>query len=271
MREDTILAPTFVIKPAQLSALNFLEPNHPWPVQAEWINRGTNQKLQHASVEMLLRTLFHDVLSPSLVRLHRSAGLRTTFSSDKERDRFASALAVASEFELSVKRYLVIAIFNDGDGATRAVSNLKDAGTPDNSIALLWRAGQFLERDIKFCEGHGALSVAGAVAGGGLAGAMLGVAFLAIPGVIPAAAAGAVAASAASSIAAVGAAFGSTGGAIARMLSDHDVNGVSETYYLENFRRGKVFVSVDTRIANAERPVIRQVLKDAGGKAWDRA
>lgn len=263
------MAPTFVIKPAQLPALNFLAPDHPWPVQTEWINRGTNHKLQHASVDMLLRTLFRDVLSPSLVRLHRSAGLRAIFSTDKERDRFARALSAAQEFELNARRYLVTAVFDDVHHVTRAVSKLKDAGLPENSITVLWRAGRFLEHDFKWSKGHGMLSVVGAVAGGGIAGAMLGVAVLAIPGVIPAAAAGAAAASAFSSIATVGAAFGSTGGAIARMLTDHDIEGVSETCYAPEMSPGKMFIAVDMRVADLQRPIIRQMLRDSGGTAWE--
>lgn len=268
MEHDANHTATFVIKPWELPSLNYIAPDHPRPLRVEWINRGTDQKLRPSSVEMLLRTLFHDMASPSVVRLHRSAGLRAVFRSDKDRDVFAAEFAAARAHESAGKRYHVTAMFVDRKYAEQAAQALKNAGIPDSAISLLWRASQFLDPVVASRAGHSKLSVVGAVAGSGVAGAMLGVAVIAIPGV---AAAGVAAAAAYSSIAAVGGAFGATGGAIAKMLTDHDVDGVAAAYYDEQAQRGKIFVSVDTRIADSQREVAREILRQHGGRAWSRA
>ena len=78
----------------------------------------------------------------------------------------------------------------------------------------------------------------GVVAGGGVAGALLGVAALAIPGVGPLAAAGAIAASAVPTAAGVGAAAGATAGGLAPMLSDHEVDREDAEYYAERINEG---------------------------------
>lgn len=271
MSTDAIIAPSFVIKPGQLTALNYLPSDHPRPVQVEWINRGTDQKLRPSSVDMLLRTLFRDVLSPSVVNLHRSAGLRAQFRTDKDRDSFASAFNAAKNHELANREFQVTAMFPDRDTADAAIAALQGSGTPEAAISLLWRASQFIDTEMKWREGHSKLSVAGAVAGSGIAGAMLGVAVFSIPGVGPIAAAGAIASSAFSSVAGVSAAIGATGGAIARMMSDPDVEGVSESYYMQQIRRGKIFVSVDMRQTEVRREAIRQLLREHGGHTSARS
>ena len=55
--------------------------------------------------------------------------------------------------------------------------------------------------------------------------------------------------------------FGATGGAIVKMLSDHDVDGREVNYYERQIRLGRVFVSVDTRIALDHSDAARRVLK----------
>jgi hypothetical protein len=267
MEQDTILTPAFVIKAEELPALNYLPNGHPRPRQVEWINRGTDQKLRRSSVDMLLRTLFQDETMPSVVRLHQSAGLRATFGSSTERDSFASAFAAARAQNMVGKQHHVTALFDGRENAERAVSELKSAGIPGSAISLLWLAGQFMDDKTRWSEGHSTLSVARAVAGGGVAGAMLGVAVLAVPGVGPVAAVGAIVGSAFSSVAAVSGVIGAAGGAIAKMLSDHDVDGVSATYYQQQVRRGKIFVSVDTRIAKDQDEVVRRVIRLNGGRA----
>jgi len=270
MEVRDITAPAYVIKAEELTALNYLSNDHPRPVQVEWINRGTDQRLKPSTVDMLMRTLFKDLASPSVVKLQRSAGLRTVFKTDAERNRFATAFEAAKDTETAGKEYLVTAIFDSREGAERAVAQLKEAGVPDNAISLLWRASQFMDTDIKWSEGHSGLSVAAAAGGGGIAGAMLGVAILAIPGVGPVAAAGAIAASAFSSVAAVSGIIGATGGAMARMLTDHDVDGTSAAYYAQQIQRGKIFVSVNTQHAEGRREDAVRILKQAGGRKGSR-
>lgn len=264
-------APAFVIKAEDLAALNHLSDDHPRPLLTEWINRGTNQRMNRSTVDMLLRTLSQEDVSPSVERLHQSAGLRLIFGTPADRNTFAAAFANARA-QLNVrKRHLVAAMFDSRQDAERVVSELESAGIPKASISLLWRAGQATGWTEADRPGHSKRSVAAAVAGGGIAGAMLGVAFLAIPGIGLVAAAGAIAASSFSSVAAVSAIIGATGGAMARMLTDLDVDGREANYFERQIRRGKVFVSVDTRIARGQREVAIAVLLQNGGHSPPRS
>lgn len=260
------LDPAFVIKAEELAVLNYLKSNHPRPLLLEWINRGTDQKMQRSSIEMLLRTLTHHDVSPSVARLHHSSGLRATFASSQDRDEFAQAFASARAEMGMAKRHLVAALFDRRRDAERVVADLRDAGIPEDSISLLWRAGDFEDADQSRVAGHTKRSVAAAAAGGGLAGALLGVAVLTIPGIGLVAAAGAIAASSLSSVAAVSAIIGATGGAMARMLTDQDVDGREANYIERQIRQGKVFVSVDTRIAEGQKDLARQIILRNGGK-----
>lgn len=159
---------------------------------------------------------------------------------------------------------VVSAVFDNREEARRAVSELRSAGIPEEAISLVGRPddGDEIHDDE---DGASKGSVAGAVAGGGVAGALLGVAALAIPGVGPLVAAGAIAASAIPTAAAIGAAAGATGGAIARMLSDHEVEGRDAEYYEEHISRGGIFVSVDTRLATGTAESAKIILERCGG------
>ncbi|MFM5949787.1 MAG: hypothetical protein ACKOPM_11250 [Novosphingobium sp.] len=152
------------------------------------------------------------------------------------------------------------AIFTDRATADRVVAELKAASIPAAAISLLSRANRFIDPDNQWPEGHSKLSVAAAVAGGGVAGAMFGTILLLVPGIGPVTVVGAIAATAFSSVASVSAAIGATGGAIAKMLTDHDVDGVSATYFEQQITRGMIFVSVDMRIATGQRAVARRIL-----------
>lgn len=258
--------PSYVVKAKDLPALNCLASDHPRPQAVEWINRGTNQKLRPTSVEMLLRTLYRDVAPPSVVKLQRSAGLRMTFRNDRDRDEFAEAFRLAMSRSQESEGRLVTAIFANRGTAARAVERLKAAGIPEAAIAVLWRLSQFANADGEWEEGHSKRSVVGAVAAGGVAGALLGAAVLLVPGIGPVAAAGALMTTAFSQVAAVGAVLGSTGGALARMLTDHDVDGVSASFYEQQVRRGKVFMAVDTAIAAGQAETARRVFRECEGR-----
>lgn len=271
MRQEATSNPAFVIKPQELPALNFLCPGHPRPIRTEWINRATDKPLKPSSVEVLLRTLHIDMASPSVVRLHRSAGLRTVFRSDREREVFANEFSAAKAREAVGKHHLVTAIFVDRPSAEQAIYGLRCAEVPDAAISLLSRASCFIDSDVEWPEGHGIFSVAGASTGAGVAGAILGVAILLVPGMGPTAAAGALISSVVSKVAAASGIIGATGGAIARMLTDHDVDGVSATYCEQQIQRGHIFLSVDTRIAKIDRQTLRRILKDSGGRSATRA
>lgn len=158
---------------------------------------------------------------------------------------------------------VVSAVFDNREEARRAVTELRSAGIPEKAISLVGRPDENEIQDDE--DGASKGTVAGAVAGGGVAGALLGVAALAIPGVGPLVAAGAIAASAIPTAAAIGAAAGATGGAIARMLSDHEVEGRDAEYYEEHISRGGIFVSVDTRLAEGTAESAQIILERCGG------
>ena len=163
----------------------------------------------------------------------------------------------------------ISAVFDDRAEAERAVSELRSAGVDHDAISIVGRPdahdGGFHDGDGDRDDGASNTSVAGSVAAGGVAGALLGVAALAIPGVGPLVAAGAIAASAVPTGAAIGAAVGATGGAIARMLSDHDVDRNDAEYYEDRINQGGVFVSVDTRQTGVAGETARDILSRCGG------
>lgn len=255
----------YVLKVQDFPALNYLAPGHAKPCGTNWINRGMDQILKPTSVDMLLRTLYQSHTSPSVARLHRSAGLRLVFGSETIRNSFAKQFAEARRIAEESRSSHVAAVFDERAQAERAIAQLAHAGAAENAISLLWRANRFLEAEPDWSDGHGKLSVAMAIAGGGLAGAALGVSFLLLPGVGSVAVAGALAAEAVPSVASVSAIFGATGGAIARMLSDKDVDDVATNYYEQNIRKGKIFIDVDSRSAGVEIDVIHNIISKNSG------
>ena len=254
-----------MIKAEELVAVNYLADDHPRPQSVEWINRGTDQVLRPTTTDMLLRTLFQPAASPSVQKLHDSSGLRVVFRSDAERERFATAFRDAIAKERATTEHVVTAIFDDRGKAETAIAALHHQGVSPAAISLLCRASHFGDPEARWPEGHSSMSITGAVAGGGIAGALLGVAFLFVPGVGPLAAAGALAASAIPSVASVSGIIGATGGAVAKMLTDHDVDGVMAEYYDRQIKRGKVFVSVDQRQTTLAREFVERVLEKNGG------
>lgn len=267
MTEHQASDPAFVIKVEELPALNYLEPHHARPLLAEWINRGTDQKMRPTSINMLLRTLNADGSSPSVTRMQHTAGLRTIFDSVEARDAFATSFAGARALMSSSQPFLIATLLENMAAAEHTVAQLQAAGVPADAISLLCRAGDFTQPNGANLRGHSKGSVAAAVASGGIVGALLGIGVLAVvPGIGAVAAAGAIVASSLGSVASVSAVFGATGGAILKMLSDHDVDGREINYYERQIRLGRVFVSVDTRIARELSDTARKVLKSAAAK-----
>jgi len=165
-----------------------------------------------------------------------------------------------------MSEYLISAVFDDRAEAQRALHQLREAGVDDSAISLLGRPDEAAYED-GGDDGDGASkgSVAASAVAGGVGGALLGVAALAIPGVGPLDAAGAIAASAVPPMAAAGAAIGAAGGAAARMLNDHDVDGRDAEYYGEHIERGGTFLSVDTRQSAIDPDEVRSILRSCGG------
>lgn len=256
----------YVIKAEDLRAINYLAPDHPRPRSVEWINRGTDQTMRPTTTAMLLRTLYKPSRSASVQKLHDSAGLRVVFRSERDREAFALAFRKACQQEQVLKDDVISAMFDSREAAEKAISALRDEGVPMRAISMLFRASQFMDAQANWPEGHSALNVAGAIAGGGVAGALVGLGVLLVPGVGPIAAGGAIAASALSSVASVTGVIGATGGGLAKMLTDHDVDGVSAAHYDAEIRRGKVFLSVDTRVAGGLGDTAVEVMEEHGGR-----
>lgn len=255
--------PAFVVKAADFAALYYLDSTHPRPQEIEWINRGTDQRLRPSTIDMLLRTMWRPSETPSVRKLHESAGLRTIFRSERDRDRFARAFRAARGHLSERKEAIVSAVFATEAAAEKALAALKEAGVPQKAMSLVWRTSHYLDQNYEAQDGHEPTDVALSTMGGGIAGALLGVGVLFVPGVGPVAVAGALTSSAFASIATVSGIIGATGGAIAKMLSDHDVDGVAASLYEDDIRRGKVFVSVDTRECEDCRAAAQAILANA--------
>ena len=266
MNDGNQIEPAFVIKAQDILAINYLANDHPRPRRVEWINRGTNQVMRPTTTQMLLRTLFQDVDTPSVRKLRETSGLRVVFRNERDREVFSTAFASAQQMEGARKTHVVTAIFDERTKVDHAIAALDGFGVPAKSISLLCRASQFMDTGTKWPEGHSVRSVAGVVVGSGFAGAMLGIGILMVPGVGPLAAGGALATTAISSVGSISGIIAATGGAIAKMLTDHDVDGVSASFYDKEIQRGKIFVSVDTLTARLDRDRLMQIFASHGGQ-----
>ncbi|WP_095011891.1 hypothetical protein [Tsuneonella mangrovi] len=263
--EEATNAAVYVIKAEDIAALNHLRPSHPRPVHLEWINRGTDQVLRPTTVEMLLRTLFRGEASPSVAKLHNSSGLRAYFISDQQRDQFARLFEVARQKQHLFSETIVTAMFDRQESAREAIEALKSAGVPAKSISIMWRVDDFIATGGEAYRGHSKRSVAAATAASGILGSILGVTTLAIEGIGPVAMAGPLLAVAVSQVSAVSGMIGATGGAIARMLSDHDVDGRDASFFESEIKRGRVFVGIDPEVVSREREELEDILRAHGG------
>ncbi|MEL1251007.1 hypothetical protein [Aurantiacibacter gilvus] len=255
----------YVVKATQFNALNFLRQDYARPDYARWINRATDQYLHPSTVSQLLRTLHKDKLSPSALRLRQDAGLRAIFSSEAERNTFAGQFNDALKSESECKEHVATAIFASRDKAQSAISSMVELGISENAFCILSQASQFFDENLLHPEGNSRLEIVTATAGGGIAGAMLGLSIVAIPGVGPLVAAGTLAASAFFSVATLSGVIGAAGGALTKVLSDFDVDSVARNFYERQIRTGGAVVSIDTRICKQDRDIITQVLLLNGG------
>ncbi len=257
--------PSFVIKAKELGALNYLQRGHPRPQSLTWINRATDQKMNRSNVEMLMRTLFSGSKTASVARLHETAGLRVAFEEERDRLAFARAFDLACEIHRQRQRSHLTAVFENPELAETGFRELTEAGIGSRAISILWRAGQFMESNHDYPPGHSKWSVTAATTGGGLAGAIFGITLLAVPGLGAVAAGGAIVAQALTAMGIVGGSLGATGGAIAKMLTDLDVDDREASYFEMQIRRGRVFVSVDPAEAGDKMHLVREILERNGG------
>jgi hypothetical protein len=262
-------APSFVLKAEELAALNYLERGHPRPLALQWINRGTDQHLRPTTIALLMRTLFRETWSPSVRKLHETAGLRVSFANERDRDAFSRQFARARAIERQRQRSELTAVFSRPAAAERGFRELADAGVNPRAVSILWRAGQFLRSNHDSPPGHSKLSVAAASAGGGLAGAIFGVTLLAVPGLGQVAVGGALLAHI-GTIGAFGGAVGASGGGLARMLTDFDVDDREIPYFEMAIKRGKVFLAVDPATCGRPIDTVREILERCGGSFASR-
>ncbi|MFN3819011.1 hypothetical protein [Blastomonas sp.] len=158
----------------------------------------------------------------------------------------------------------VSAIFDDHSQAERAVSQLRSAGVNDSAISVIARH----EGSNTVTDGAGAeqtTDIVGKAALGAGAGALLGIAALAIPGVGPFIAAGAIAEAAVGGAAITGTAVGAAAGGIVGLLTNHGVDKDDATHYEDRLNQGGIFVSVDAASAGLSTDQVRDVLFGAGG------
>jgi hypothetical protein len=180
------------------------------------------------------------------------------------------------------------AVFDSREEAEGALSELRSAGIPESAISIVgrgdessdmtaetrgvgssWTGDASTEGSASDGEAKGDV-VKGAAVGAG-AGALLGIAALAIPGVGPLVAAGAIASSAIPAAAAIGAGTGLAAGSIAGLLADHGVDAEDSTYFEERIHDGGTFVSVQADDAGIPIEEAREILFSNGGHDASRA
>ncbi|KLE31291.1 hypothetical protein AAW00_13820 [Aurantiacibacter luteus] len=264
--EQVTASNCYVVKLAELVALNFLAPDHPQPERIEWINRATDRKLSPSSLEQLLRTFHNNDPSPSVIELRNAAGVRAIFAGEAKRAAFATAFDKARRAYEAEQHAQVIALYETLEKAETAFDCMVEEGAPQEALSMLWRANAFMQADIAWPKGHSARTVLASVTGGGVAGAALGIGILVIPGLGPVAAAGAVLASAYSAVAAAGGIIGATGAAMAAMLSDLDVEDYAANHLEQQLKKGRIFLATDLRLAGLEREKIVKCLETTGGR-----
>ena len=165
------------------------------------------------------------------------------------------------------------AVFDSREEAERALTELRSAGISDDAISIIGRhesgdGSGMSDND----DGDGvnkSAAVKGAI-GGGVAGGLLGLAALAIPGVGPLAAAGAIAASAAPEAAAIGAAVGATAGGVSGLLTKEGVDEDDAKYYEGHINNGGYFVGVHADRSNVPLEQAREILFRNGGHSASR-
>jgi uncharacterized membrane protein len=145
----------------------------------------------------------------------------------------------------------VVGLFEDYRDADRAVSELSSQGFTRSEISIAARDSAIRDRMVAgeagteraVAESAGAGAVGGSVVGG-LAGLLVGIGALAIPGVGPVIAAGTLATTLGST--AVGAGIGAAAGGLIGALVGLGIPEEDATFYAEGVKRGGVLVTVQT-------------------------
>ncbi|MCW5852089.1 MAG: general stress protein, partial [Anaerolineae bacterium] len=157
----------------------------------------------------------------------------------------------------------VVGLFETRDQARQAVSALRNAGFMADDISVVMRdrsEAQQMAQDV----GAGDATAAGVVGGGllgGLAGLLVGIGALAIPGIGPLIAAGPLAATLA------GGAIGAVTGGLLGALVDAGVPEDEARYYQSGVERGGILLSV--RVPDNREREARQILQQSGMQNMD--
>lgn len=175
---------------------------------------------------------------------------------------------------MSMNNNLVSAVFDDRSQAERAAAELRSAGVPDSAMSVFAKhdgaEGDFGGADTTDVDDKAGSVAKGALMGGG-AGALLGIAALAIPGVGPLIGAGAIASSAIPGAAAIGAGAGAAIGGLAGLLTEHGVDETDAKYYEERVKSGGIFLSVDAGEARIDADRLWDIMSRNGGHSASRA
>lgn len=167
-----------------------------------------------------------------------------------------------------MKRPIVAAVFEDKRIAARAVDELRDAGAPDRTISVLVsQDGQTAASDGGQDSSNG--FVKGLAYGAG-AGALFGMAALAIPGVGPFLAAGAIAEAAVGGAALTGAAVGAAAAGLVTALTGYGLSDYDARFYEERIRSGGVFIAVESEEAGLTPEAAADILQACGGHSAGR-
>jgi hypothetical protein len=169
------------------------------------------------------------------------------------------------------------AVFDSREEAERALTELRSQGINEDSISIIGRHGEQsdtsggIDDDDDGDAGDKAADAGKGAIGGAIAGGLLGVAALAIPGVGPLAAAGAIASGAIPGAAAIGAGVGAAAGGLTGLLTNHGVSDEDAHYYEDRIKQGGYFVSVDTERAGVPAETAQEILFRNGGHNATRA
>ena len=168
----------------------------------------------------------------------------------------------------------VTAVFDNRSDAERAIAALRQLGVSDNHISVVARQGDDMTATGSMADhagahddGTGERMGKGALAGAG-AGALFGLAALAIPGVGPFITAGwlASALGVTGGALAAGAIVGGTSGALAGLFAKAGFDEHEASYYGSAVERGGIFVAVDTSATTATSAEVRSILTQYGGR-----
>jgi len=166
------------------------------------------------------------------------------------------------------------AVFDSREEAERALSDLRSEGINEDAISIIGRHGEQESSDRiddsgdpANDDGDGPNVSGGAkgALGGAVAGGLLGIAALAIPGVGPLAAAGAIASGAIPGAAAIGAGIGAGVGGLTGLMTGHGVSEEDATYYEGRIKDGGIFLSVDIIKAQLPAEAVQEILFRNGG------